>query len=185
MKILVTERIAQKGIDTLIESGMEVDVRFDVQREELLQIAKNYDAIVVRSVTKINEEFYEHAPNLKVVGRAGNGVDNITMEGATKRGIIVVNTPDANTVSTAEHTIGLLLSSGRNIPQASAMVKRKEWDRSKFTGVELFDKTVGIIGLGRIGSLVATRLQGFGMKVISYDPYINDERFHKFGVEKK
>jgi len=185
MKILVAEKIAQKGIDTLIETGMEIDVKIGIPREELLATIKDYDAIIVRSVTKINEEFYEHATNLKVVGRAGNGVDNIQMEGATKRGIIVVNTPDANTVSAAEHTIGLLLASGRNIPQANALIKSKNWDRSRFTGVELLNKTVGIIGLGRIGSLVATRLQSFGMKVIAYDPYITDERFKKFGAEKK
>lgn len=185
MKILVAEKIAQKGVDTLIETGMEVDVKIGLPREELLAIIKDYDAIIVRSVTKINEEFYEQATNLKVVGRAGNGVDNIQMEGATKRGIIVVNTPDANTVSAAEHTIGLLLSSGRNIPQANTLIKNKEWDRSRFTGVELLNKTVGIVGLGRIGSLVATRLQAFGMKVIAYDPYITDERFKKVGAEKK
>ncbi|MDR5659305.1 phosphoglycerate dehydrogenase [Serpentinicella sp. ANB-PHB4] len=185
MKILVAEKIAQKGIDTLVEAGMNVDVKLSLPREELLDIIKNYDAIVVRSVTKIDEEFYEHATNLKVVGRAGNGVDNIQMDGATKRGVIVVNTPDANTVSAAEHSIGLLLASGRNIPQANALLKNREWDRSKFTGVELLGKTVGVVGLGRIGSLVATRLQSFGMKVIAYDPYITDERFKRFGVEKR
>lgn len=185
MKVLVAEKIAQKGIDALIESGMEVDVKLSIPREELLNTIKNYDAIIVRSVTKINEEFYEHATSLKVVGRAGNGVDNIEMDGATKRGIIVVNTPDANTVSAAEHTIGLLLASARNLPQANALIKSKQWDRSKFTGVELLGKTVGVVGLGRIGSLVSTRLQSFGMKVIAFDPYITDERFKKFGTEKK
>ncbi|AOY74870.1 phosphoglycerate dehydrogenase [Clostridium formicaceticum] len=184
-KIIVTEKIADKGIEALQASGMQVDVEIGIDRERLLRIIENYDAIVVRSVTKINEEFYQHAKNLKVVGRAGNGVDNIDMEGATKRGIIVVNTPEANTVSAAEHTIGLLIASCRNIPQANSFIKNRNWDRSAFKGVELLGKTLGVVGLGRIGSLVATRMQSFGMKVIAYDPYITDERFEKFSVEKK
>ncbi|SNS10766.1 D-3-phosphoglycerate dehydrogenase [Anaerovirgula multivorans] len=186
MKVLVTEKIAEKGIEALKNSGMEIDVdiQLSVDRERLLDIIKNYDAIVVRSVTKIDEEFYQHATNLKVVGRAGNGVDNINMEGATNRGIIVVNTPEANTVSAAEHTIGLLIASCRNIPQANSFIKNRNWDRSGFKGTELQGKTLGIVGLGRIGSLVATRMQAFGMRVIAYDPYITDERFSKFSVEK-
>lgn len=114
MKVLVAEKIAQQGIDVLIAENLQVDVKMDLSREELLNVIEEYDAIIVRSVTKVNEEFYKRAKNLRVVGRAGNGVDNIDMEGATKRGIIVVNTPEANTVSAAEHTIGLLLSSIRN-----------------------------------------------------------------------
>jgi len=185
MKILVTEKIADKGIEVLKKSGIKVDVEVGIERQRLLDIIKDYDAIIVRSVTKINEEFYENASNLKVVGRAGNGVDNINMEGATKRGIIVVNTPESNTVSAAEHSIGLLIASSRNIPQANNFIKNRNWDRSKFKGAELQGKTLGIVGLGRIGSLVATRMQAFGMKVIAYDPYITDQRFENFGVEKK
>ncbi|MCC5912172.1 MAG: phosphoglycerate dehydrogenase [Clostridiaceae bacterium] len=185
MKVLVAEKIAEKGIEVLRKEGLQVDVKLGIDREELLKIIKDYDGIIVRSVTKINEEFYQHAEKLKVVGRAGNGVDNIIMEGATERGIIVVNTPDANTVSAAEHTIGLLIASCRNVAQANTAIKNRQWDRSKFKGVELQGKTVGIVGLGRIGSLVATRLQSFGMKTIAYDPYITDARFEKFGVEKR
>lgn len=185
MKVLVSEKIAQKGVDILNEAGLEVDFRPTITRDELLAVVGSYDALVVRSATKVNEELFKKAVNLKVVGRAGNGVDNIEMNGATKRGIIVVNTPEANTVSTAEHTISLLLSCNRHIPQANAMVKSKEWDRSRFKGVELSGKTLGIIGLGRIGSLVSQRMRAFGMKVIAYDPYISDERFERFGVEKK
>ena len=184
MKILVTERIADKGIEVLKKSGMTVDVELGIERQRLLDIIKDYDAIVIRSVTKVNEELYKHARNLKVVGRAGNGVDNIDMEGATKRGIIVVNTPESNVVSAAEHSIGLLIASARNIPQANAHIKNRNWDRSKFRGEELLGKTLGSVGLGRIGSLVATRMQSFGMKVIAYDPYITDQRFENFGVEK-
>ncbi len=185
MKVLVAERIADKGVEKLRESGLEVDFNPTIKREELLEIIGEYDALVVRSVTKVNEELYSKATNLKVVGRAGNGVDNIEMEGASKRGIIVVNTPDANTTTTAEHTIALLLASNRRIPQADAMIRRHEWDRTKFKGSELYGKTLGIIGLGRIGSKVAVRMKGFGMKVVAYDPYIADERFERFGVEKK
>lgn len=187
MKVLITEKIADKGIEILRNSGLEihVDLQLSVDRERLLTTIKDYDAIIVRSVTKINEEFYQHATNLKVVGRAGNGVDNIDMDGATKRGIIVVNTPEANIVSAAEHSIGLLIASCRYIPQANSFIKNRNWDRSGFKGTELQGKTLGIVGLGRIGSLVATRMQAFGMKVIAYDPYITDDRFVKFGVEKK
>lgn len=185
MKILVAETISEKGIELLINAGATVDVNTKLSREQLLETIPNYDGIIVRSVTKVNEEFYQHATNLKVVGRAGNGVDNIQMEGATKRGIIVVNTPESNVVSAAEHTIGLLLASCRNIPQAHARLQSRVWDRSNLKGAELLEKTVGIVGLGRIGSLVATRLKAFGMHVIAYDPYISEARFKKFGVEKR
>ncbi len=185
MKVIVTERISDKGVALLKNAkGLEVDVCFDIPRAELLEVIPKYDAIVVRSVTKINEEFYEHATNLKVVGRAGNGVDNIEMEGATKRGIIVVNTPESNIVSAAEHTIGLLLASSRNVVKAHKMIESKVWERSGLKGSEMLHKTLGIIGLGRIGALVTKRMQAFEMKVIAYDPYIADARFKKLGVEK-
>lgn len=184
MKILVAETISQKGIDKLVQEGFTVDVNTSLSRQELLDVIANYDALIVRSVTKVNEELYQKAVNLKVVGRAGNGVDNIVMEGATKRGVIVVNTPESNVVSAAEHTIGLLLASCRNIPEANNRIKGRTWERAGLKGVELQDKTVGIIGLGRIGSLVATRLKAFSMKVIAYDPYISEARFKKYGVEK-
>lgn len=184
-KILVSEKIAQKGIDDLVTAGYEVNFQPKIGREELLEIIGDYDALIVRSATKVNEELYERAVKLKVVGRAGNGVDNIEMAGANKRGIIIVNTPDASTVTTAEHTISLMLSSNRRIPQADAMIRRREWDRTKFKGSELMGKTLGIIGVGRIGSTVAIRMRAFGMKVIGYDPYITDERFQRFQVEKR
>lgn len=184
MKILVAEHIADEGIAFLKQTGFQVDVQYKLPREELLACIPEYDAIIVRSVTKVNEELYEHATNLKVVGRAGNGVDNIEMAGATKRGIIVVNTPDANTVSAAEHTIALMLSLCRNIPKANAHIKSKQWDRTLFRGVELMNKTLGIVGLGRIGSMVATRMQSFGMDVIAYDPYIRKERFDDLKVTR-
>lgn len=185
MKILISEKIADKGIEKLIQEGATVDVLPKLTRQELLDVIGKYDGLIVRSVTKVNEELYQHATNLKVVGRAGNGVDNIEMEGATKRGIIVVNTPESNVVSAAELTIGLLLASCRNIPGGNERVRSGSYDRANLKGVELQGKTVGIVGFGRIGSLVATRLKSFDMQVIAYDPYINDARFKKFGVEKK
>lgn len=184
-KVLVSEKAAPECIDTLKKAGLEVLYNPKITREELLDIIGEYDALVVRSATKVNEELYEHATNLKVVGRAGNGVDNIEMEGASKRGIIVANTPDASTVTTAEHTISLLLSTNRKIPQANAKIHAGEWGREGLKGAELCGKTLGIIGLGRIGSKVCVRMKAFGMKVIAYDPYIADERFERFGAEKK
>lgn len=185
MKILVTEKIADKGIEVLENNGMfDVDIRTDISREDLLSVIPEYDALLVRSVTKVNEELYKVASKLKVVGRAGNGVDNIELEGATRRGIVVVNTPESNIVSAAEHTIGLMLSSARYITIANERVKNKEWNRNGLKGSELFNKTIGIIGLGRIGGLVASRLHGFGVNLVAYDPYISDLRFQKFGAKK-
>jgi len=184
-KVIVTEDINEKGIELLQRCpDIQVDIKMDISRDELLKVIGDYDAIVVRSVTKVNEELYENAKNLKVVGRAGNGVDNIEMSGATKRGIIVVNTPESNIISAAEHTIGLLLSSSRNIVPANKILESGKWARKELTGSEMFGKTLGIIGLGRIGGLVTRRMQAFGMKVIAYDPYIADSRFEMLGVEK-
>ncbi|MBC7075183.1 MAG: phosphoglycerate dehydrogenase [Syntrophomonadaceae bacterium] len=183
-KVIVTERIAKEGLD-LLRSETEVDYREGISRDELLDIIDQYDALIVRSVTKVNEELISRASRLKVVGRAGNGIDNIDVDVCTRYGVIVANTPDSNTISAAEQTISLLLSSVRNTAWASSYLKSGVWDRKPFRGIELYGKTVGIVGLGRIGSMVATRLKAFNMKVIAYDPYISDERFERFGVEKK
>ena len=185
MKVLISEPIAEKGLEKLIQEGAIVDIKTSLTRQELLESIGEYDALIVRSNTKVNEELYQHATRLKVVGRAGNGVDNIDMDGATKRGIIVVNTPDSNSVSAAELTIGLLFATCRNIPQHHIRLQNKVWDRSGLKGMELLEKTVGVVGLGRIGSLVANRLKSFGMNIIAYDPYISDTRFKNLGVEKK
>ncbi|MEA4925241.1 MAG: phosphoglycerate dehydrogenase [Syntrophomonadaceae bacterium] len=184
-KVIVTESIAEEGL-ALLRSELEVDFRKDISRAELLEIIDQYDALIVRSVTKVNEELIQRGTRLKVVGRAGNGVDNIDVDVCTRYGIIVANTPDSNTISAAEQTISLLLSSVRNTAWASDVLKKSgTWDRSPFRGTELYGKTVGIVGLGRIGSMVATRLKSFNMKVIAYDPYIANERFERFGAEKK
>ncbi len=183
-KVIITERIDQEGIK-LLQKHLDVDISFNIPREELLAKIHEYDAIVVRSATKVNEELMSLGIKLKAVGRAGNGTDNIDINEATRRGIIVANTPDSNTMSAGELSIGLLLAQARNISQANVHIKSGQWERNKFKGVELYNKTLGIIGLGRIGSLVATRMKAFGMNVIAYDPYISDERFKRFKVEKK
>lgn len=182
-KVLVTEKIAEEGINILMQE-LAVDIREGISREELLEIIDQYDALIVRSITKVNEELINRGTNLKVIGRAGNGVDNIEVDVCTRNGIIVANTPDSNTISAAEQTISLLLSTARKTAWADKFLKEGTWDRKPFRGVELYDKTAGIVGLGRIGSMVATRLKAFNMRVIAYDPYIADERFERFGVEK-
>lgn len=183
MKILVAEKIAQVGMD-ILKKDFEVDVRLNMLSDELLDCIDQYDALIVRSATKVTAEVIERGTNLKVIGRAGIGVDNIDLDAATRRGIIVVNTPESNNISTAEHTIALMLALSRNIPSAHMKLKEGVWIRSAFKGVELYDKTVVVMGMGRIGSIVAARLKRFGMKVLGYDPYISDSKFEKLGVEK-
>jgi D-3-phosphoglycerate dehydrogenase len=185
MKIIISEKIAEEGVEILRRhSEVELDYRHDVTRKELLDIIGQYDGLIVRSVTKVDEELVSRGTKLKVVGRAGNGVDNIDVPVCSRYGIIVINTPDSNTISAAEQSIALLLASIRKLPWANNTVKQGVWDRTPFRGMELYDKTLGIVGLGRIGSMVATRMRAFNMRVIAYDPYIADERFERFGVEK-
>jgi D-3-phosphoglycerate dehydrogenase (EC 1.1.1.95) len=183
LKVLIAERISDAGLDEL-KKETDVEVRLGLKREKLLEIIKDFDALIVRSEIKVDSELMEAAPNLKVVGRAGNGIDNIDLKEATRRGIIVVNTPDSNAISAAEHTIGLIIAIARNIPQAAHAVKSQDFHRNKYKGVELYGKTLGIIGLGRIGSLVAKRMKAFEMEVIAYDPYISSEIFDEIGVKK-
>ena len=185
MKIIVTERIAQEGIDYLINKGFDVDTKFGISHDELIEIIPNYDAIIVRSVTNVNKSLIEAGINLKVAGRAGNGIDNIDVKSCTEKGIIVVNTPESNIMAAAELAVGLAYAIFRNIPQANYAGKfNNDFRRSLFNGNELDEKTAGIIGLGRIGSIVARKLLGNNMKVIAYDPYIPEERFKQVGVER-
>lgn len=184
-KVLVAEKVMEVALNLLRSKGIEVDYRPTVSREELLEIIGAYDGLIVRSLPIVDEELLEHATNLRVVGRAGNGVDNIDMDAATKRGIIVLNTPDANSVSACELTIGMMINACRNISIANNSLKSGQWGRSRFQGVELRGKTLGIIGLGRIGTLLAQRMAPFGMKMIAYDPYIADGNFTRVNVEKK
>lgn len=184
MKIIVTESIAKEGIDYLKEAGFDVTVSFGIAREELLKIIDEYDGLIVRSVTKVDAELIAKAVNLKVVGRAGNGVDNIDLKTATQKGIIVVNTPESNTMAAAELAITLSYAVFRNLVQAVSAGRNRDFRRGRFIGSELEGKTVGIIGLGRIGSIVARKLTGSGMSAIAYDPYISDDRFIKLGVKR-
>ncbi len=184
MKILVSDNLSEKGVEIFKNTpGIEVEVKTGLKPEELKRIIKNYEGLVVRSSTKATAEIIEAADKLKVIGRAGTGVDNIDKEAATKRGIVVMNTPGGNTITTAEHTVSMLLSLSRNIPQATASLKAGKWEKKKFMGTELFNKTLGIVGLGKIGSVVADRALGLKMKVIAYDPLISPETSSKMGVE--
>ncbi len=182
-KVIVSEAMSAEGLAVLKES-LEVVDGTKMSRQELLDIIGEFDALIVRSATQVNEELLSRATKLKIVGRAGNGIDNIELDSATKYGVVVANTPESNTVSAAELAVALLLSSARNIPAADSQLKSGKWDRSLFKGTEIFGKTIGIIGLGKIGSLVATRLKAFQTTVIAYDPYITDDRFKQFGAEK-
>ena len=181
-KVLVTDRIAQDGINALAAHA-EVDVKLGIPAEELISIIGEYDALVVRSETKVTAAVIEAARNLVVIGRAGAGVDNIDLEAATQRGIIVVNAPLGNSISAAEHSIALMLALSRHIPQANASLKGGKWDRKSFMGVEVRGKTLGIIGLGQIGSEVARRARGLEMHVIACDPFVSQERAQVLGVE--
>ncbi|OCL25812.1 phosphoglycerate dehydrogenase [Orenia metallireducens] len=183
MKILVSDTISQKGIDILEENGAEVTYNTKLSYEELLEEIGKYDGIILRSMTPLNEEVLSHATNLKVIARAGSGYDNIDVEAASKQGIVVLNTPGQNTVSAAEQTMALMLGISRNVAQANQALHEGVWDRKKYMGVELNTKTLGIIGLGRIGGLVAKRAQSFNMTVIANDPYIPESRGKKLGVE--
>jgi D-3-phosphoglycerate dehydrogenase len=179
VRVLVREEIAPAGLELL-------RARFDVDEDrdsDLAEIIGKYDAIVVRSATKLTAELIEQASRLKVIGRAGVGVDNVDVDAATRRGIVVANTPDSTVVSAAEHTIGLLVALSRNIPQAHAALKQGRWERSRYGGVELADKTLGVLGFGRIGQQVARRALGLGMHVLAYDPFVSPERFRELGVE--
>ncbi|HDP70357.1 MAG TPA: phosphoglycerate dehydrogenase, partial [Actinobacteria bacterium] len=183
MKVLVKEKIAEAGVEKLKEAGFDVNFAPEMSRDEMLNVIDEYDGLIVRSATKVDEEIISKASNLRVIGRAGIGVDNIDVDTATKRGIIVANAPQSNIISVAEHTIALLLAQSRLIPQACSSMRSGKWEKSKFMGAEVYDKTLGIIGLGRIGALVATRARGLGMKTLAYDPYVSVEKFRQMGIE--
>jgi len=177
MKILVTESIATDGFDALRKEGFILDTVIPIERNKLLEIIPEYDGLIVRSTTQVDEELIAVAKNLKVVGRAGNGTDNINLPACTRRGIVVVNTPEGNSMAAAELAIAHAYNAFRNFSKAVLAGKNDDFRRGSFVGQELEGKTVGIIGLGRIGSIVARKLMGSGMKAIAYDPYIPDERF--------
>ena len=181
MKVLVKEKIADSGVD-LLKQNFEVDLGLEMSDEELAEAIGAYDAILIRSATKLTPELIERADNLKVIGRAGTGVDNVDIPAATRRGIVVANAPESNSVAAAEHTLALALSLFRNVPQAHGALVDGRWDRAKYKGAELYGKTIGIVGFGRIGQLVAKRAQAFDMDVIAFDKFVSAERFKELGV---
>jgi D-3-phosphoglycerate dehydrogenase len=182
-RILVTEEIADGGLERLRQAGHTVDIQLDLSREQLLSAVKGAHALIIRSATDVNAEVLEAGTDLIVVGRAGVGLDNVDVDTATRRGVMVCNAPESNIVSAAEQTMALLLSVARNVPQAHAALVQGRWERSKWEGVELLDKTLGIVGLGRIGKLVATRAAAFGMRIVAFDPYISAERARQMNIE--
>jgi D-3-phosphoglycerate dehydrogenase len=182
MRVLVTEPLSDAGLD-LLRRDLQVDVRPDLANGDLAAEIAPYDALVVRSQTKVSARVFEAGENLKVVARAGIGLDNVDVEAATRRGVMVVNAPQSNIVSAAEHAFALLLAQARNIPQADADLKAGRWERSKWQGVELQGKTLGVVGIGRVGAAVAQRAAGFGMRVIAFDPYVPKDRAKEMRVE--
>jgi D-3-phosphoglycerate dehydrogenase / 2-oxoglutarate reductase len=182
-KILVTEKIADTGVD-LLRERFDVDVGTDWTPEELAERIGGYDGLLIRSATQVTADLIARAERLRVIGRAGIGVDNVDVDAATKRGIVVANAPQSNIVAAAEHTMALMLALARNVPRAHASLTAGRWERSNLAGTELYEKTLGVLGLGRIGQLVAQRAKGFGMHVVGFDPFVSAERFRELGVEQ-
>ncbi|MEW6066767.1 MAG: phosphoglycerate dehydrogenase [Nitrospirota bacterium] len=184
MKVLISDNISSRCIEILKNAGLEVDIKTGMGPDKLNACIGDYYGLIIRSATKVTSETIEAAKNLKVIGRAGSGLDNVDKVAATKKGIVVMNTPGSNTITTAEHTIALMVSLARQVPQATMSMKAGRWEKKKFMGVELFNKTLGIVGIGNIGSQVAKRMQAFSMNVIAYDPFLNEAKANEMGVEK-
>jgi D-3-phosphoglycerate dehydrogenase len=184
MKVLVSDNISPRGVELMRKAGLDVDVKTGMSHEELMSCIGEYHGLVIRSATKVTADVIAAAAKLKVIGRAGSGLDNVDKEAATKRGIVVMNTPGGNTITTAEHAIAMMFALARNIPQATSSMKSGKWEKKKFMGVEIFNKTLGIIGLGNIGSQVAKRALALEMNVIGYDPFLSDEKAKDLGIQK-
>jgi D-3-phosphoglycerate dehydrogenase / 2-oxoglutarate reductase len=183
LKVLITEKLADAGVE-LLKQDFEVDVLLELSPEELLERIDEYDGLIIRSATKVTADVIERAGNLKAIGRAGIGVDNIDIEAATKRGVLVANAPESNTVAAAEHTLGLMLAAARRIPAADSSLREGEWKRSAFKGVEVSEKTLGLVGLGHVGAIVTRGATGMGMRVLAYDPYVSEDRMRSMNVER-
>ena len=183
MRVLVSEKLADAGVELLREE-FGVDVILGLDQDELLERIGDYDGLIVRSATKVTAEVIERAENLKAIGRAGIGVDNIDIEAATKRGILVANAPESNTVAAAEHTVAMMLAAARRIPAADSSLRNGEWNRSAFKGTEVSEKTLGLVGLGHVGTIVARGAVGMGMRVLAYDPYVSEDRMRSMSVER-
>ena len=182
-KILISDSVDEKCTEILKSAGLSVDYKIDFSKDELLKIIPDYNALIVRSSTQVDAELIEKMQSMEVIGRAGAGVDNIDVKAATRKGILVMNTPGGNTISAAEHTIALMLAASRKIPQANISLHLKKWDRKRFQGSELFGKTLGLIGLGKIGKEVAIRAKAFGMKVISFDPLVSADAVSDLDIQ--
>ena len=182
-RVLVTEKLADRGLRALADAGHDVDVQLELSRPDLLTAVAGAHALIVRSATQVTAEVIAAGADLAVVGRAGIGLDNVDVDAATSRGVMVVNAPESNVLSAAEHTMALLLAQARNVPQAHAALVAGKWERSKWEGVELHGKVLGVVGLGRIGALVAQRALAFGMRLCAYDPYVAPERARQMGVQ--
>jgi len=183
MKILVSDPIAEEGVKRLEEAGFEVKMRTDLAPKELIKIIPQYDGLIVRSATKVTREVISAGKELKAIGRAGIGLDNIDLEAARERGIRILNTPGATTISVAELALGHMLALARHIPQATASLKDGRWEKKRFMGTELYGKTLGIIGLGKIGREVAKRASAFGMDLVAYDPYVREVEVRDLGLK--
>ena len=183
-KVLIADKMSSAAADVFKARGVEVDVKTELERDALIKIIANYDGLAVRSTTKVTPPVITAAGNLKVIGRAGIGVDNIDLAAATARGIVVMNTPFGNSITTAEHAIAMMFAMARQIPSANASTHAGKWEKNRFLGVEVSGKTLGIIGCGNIGSIVANRAQGLAMRVLAYDPFLTGERAAELSVEK-
>jgi len=184
MKVLISDNISPKCVEILKDAGLEVDIKVGMKPGELQACIGDYEGLIIRSATKVTSEVIDAAARLKVIGRAGSGLDNVDRTAATKKGVVVMNTPGGNTITTAEHTIALMVSLARQVPQATMSLKAGKWEKKKFMGVELFNKTLGIVGIGNIGSQVAKRMQAFAMNVIAFDPFLSEDKAKAMGVEK-
>ncbi len=183
-KVLISDPLSNKGLEILAKAkNLKYEIKTGLSPEELKKIIPEYDAIIIRSETKLKAEIIEAADRLKVIGRAGIGLDNVDLPAATKKGIVVMNTPQENAIAAAEHTLALMFSIARKIPQATASMKAGKWEKKKFMGVELYNKTLGVIGIGVIGTIVVDRARGLKMKVIGYDPFLTQEAAEKKGFE--
>jgi D-3-phosphoglycerate dehydrogenase len=183
-KVLIADSLSPRAVEIFSERGIDTEVRVGLSADELKKIIGKYDGLAVRSATKVTKAVLEHATSLKVIGRAGIGVDNIDVPAATARGIVVMNTPYGNSITTAEHAVALMFALAREIPSADRSTQAGKWEKNRFMGVELTGKTLGIVGCGNIGSIVADRALGLKMKVVAYDPFLSPERAVELGVEK-
>ena len=183
-KVLISDKLSPRAADIFIARGVDVDVKPGLSPDELAAIIGAYDGLAIRSATKVTPEILACADNLKVVGRAGIGVDNVDIPAATARGVVVMNTPFGNAVTTAEHAISMILALARQIPAANESTQAGKWEKSRFMGTEITGKTLGVIGCGNIGSIVADRAQGLKMKVVGFDPFLTPEHARQIGVEK-